>query len=178
MSKANETVDVAEEIAKENATANLPLTTAEDLLVGYTKKTVSLSTGKVFEIESFVPGSLMININAPLIQEFVGETDDESAEELLNTRLGVVTEPIKQLVCDHIINVPFSMLPQWRCQNGVVSIDRLTLGEIRELFKEMCALSGAMAFPKQLILATDLYFDKLLADERTREQENPATYTH
>lgn len=141
-----EHVDVAEEVAKEKATENLRLTTVADLMEGYQRKTVPLSTGKVFEIESFIPGSLLINVGAPLLQAFIEETDEDRAELLFNTDLGMVSEPIKQLVCDHIVSVSVSMQPQWRCGKNVVSIDRLTLAEIRELFKEMCALSGALDF--------------------------------
>ena len=143
-----EHVDVAEEAAKEKAMEKLELTTVADMMEGYQRKTVPLKSGKVFEIESFIPGSLLMYIGAPLLQAFIEETDEDRAELLFNTNLGVVAEPIKQLVCDHIVSVSVSMQPQWRCGKNVVSIDRFTLAEIRELFKEMCALSGALDFHK------------------------------
>ncbi|MDE0401704.1 MAG: hypothetical protein OXL96_28245 [Candidatus Poribacteria bacterium] len=137
--------DVAEQVAKEKALENMPLTTSEDMLEGYATKKVALSTGRVFEIEGFLPSSLMINTSSPLLARFL-DGDEDAGDAIFQNNGGVVGDAIKQLVSDHVVNVPVSMQPQWRCAKGVVSIDRFELTEIKELFKEMCALSGVQLF--------------------------------
>ena len=137
--------DVAEQAAKEKALENLPLTTAEEMLEGYATKKVPLSTGRVFEIEGFLPSSLMINTGSPLLARFL-DGDEDAGDAIFQNNGGMVGDAIKQLVSEHLVNVLVSMQPQWRCPKGVVSIDRFELIEIKELFKEMCALSGVQLF--------------------------------
>lgn len=135
-------VNVAEEAAKANAVNTSEKTTVEEMLQDYRIETVRLQSGRVFDIESFIPESLMLNLSSPLIKEFV-EEERQKGEELYRTRVpSVATNFIVQLVASHIISMSVSMQPQSQCPEGVVSIDRFTLDEIRELFKAMCVLSG------------------------------------
>jgi len=142
-------VDVAEEAAKANALRNQESgkTTVVEMLDNYVIETVTLKSGRVFDIESFLPEHLMLNLNSSLVKEFLQEGDknhEESGEDLYLTRVpSAVTNPIIQLVASHIVSVPVSIQRQSQCPEGVVSIDRFTLDEIRELFENMCVLSGA-----------------------------------
>ena len=45
----------------------LTLTSFDDLLGDYKEGTVELSTGKVFSIQNFSPGNLLIEIGSPLV---------------------------------------------------------------------------------------------------------------
>ena len=141
--------NVAEAAARANAVANLQKTTVADMLQDYSTKTVTLKSGRVFDIESILPGNLLLNLKSPLVMEFLEQAGEENQDEnLYQTTVPVVTDAVRQLVAMHVTSVPISMQPQSRCPEGVVSIDRFTLDEIRELFKEMCVLSGALSFPE------------------------------
>ena len=138
--------NVAEEAAKANALTEQDSgkTTVEDMLANYAIKTVTLKSGRVFDIESFHPENVMLNLTSPLVLEFIEEQHQNgNMQDLYHTRVpSAVTGPIHQLVASHITSVPVSMQPQSQCPEGVISINRFTLDEIRELFKEMCELSG------------------------------------
>jgi len=141
--------DVAEEAARAKAVGNLQKTTVAEMLQNYNTKTVTLKSGRVFDIESFLPGNLLLNLNSPLVMEFLEEVQSENGSDLYQTRVpSAVTGVVRTLVAEHVTSVPVSMQPQSQCPEGVVSIDRFTLDEIRELFKEMCVLSGALSFPE------------------------------
>ena len=144
-------VNVAEEAARANAVGNLQKTTVADMLQDYSTKTVTLKSGRVFDIESILPGNLLLNLKSPLVTAFLEAEDGvESDENTLYQRTAptAVTDVVRQLVAEHVTSVPISLQPQSRCPDGVVSIDRFTMDEIRELFKEMCVLSGAVSFPE------------------------------
>lgn len=153
-----ENMNVAEEAARANAVGNLQKTTVADMLQDYHQKTVQLKSGRIFDIVSFLPGNLLLNIESPLVLDFLAESDtpldteppgNEKPLDLYQTRVpAVLIGTVRQLVAEHITNIPVSLQPQSQCPEGVVSIDRFTLDEIRELFKEMCVLSGALSFPE------------------------------
>ena len=139
--------NVAEEAAKANALAQADgKTTVEDMLANYAIKTVTLKSGRVFDIESFHQENVMLNLTSPLVMEFIEEANQNGdVQDLYHTRVpSAVTGPIYQLVAAHVTSVPVSMQPQSQCSEGVVSINQFTLDEIRELFKEMCVLSGVL----------------------------------
>lgn len=135
--------NVAEEAARANALANQGKTTVEEMLDNYAIETITLKSGRVFDVELFLPESLMLNLNSPLVKEFI-EEGGQSGEDLYHTRVpSAVTNPIFQMVASQIVSMRVSMQPQWECPEGVVSITRFTLDEIREIFQKICVLSGA-----------------------------------
>lgn len=143
---------IAEEAAKEAATANVQVpsiyTTIEDLLIDYKKRTMSTSTGKTFEIESLIPENLLINIGSPIVQQFIVEPDTIPIENRIPVSSGQaerITDEVKRIVCQHVISITISTLPQAFCGDSVLSIDRLTPTEVREIFRSIIELSTGEA---------------------------------
>lgn len=120
------------------------LTTFQDLISGYKEELVELSTGKRFMIQSFMPGNLMIEIGSPLIEILTEATEDELRSmplDIPTTNAGREWSRIEQLVCDNVTNVVFARGAQKTLFDGVVSIRRLTLVEIQELYVKIRDLS-------------------------------------
>ena len=113
------------------------LTTIEDLLSGHKTDEIELSTGKRFEIQSFMPGNLLIEIGSPLI-EMMTDCDESSlrrmALDVPGTAAGIAWSRLEQVVCENVTNIRFSPESQNILPIGIVSLKRLTLGEIRELY--------------------------------------------
>ena len=119
-------------------------TTADDLLVGYSQKDVTLSTGKVFQIQSFSPGSLLINLGSPLVDALTDMPDADLSRvplETAGTRANTVWQEIKRIVCDNVISVTFVAEPQSSLPTGYVSLSRLSNAEIQELYRMIRDLS-------------------------------------
>jgi len=120
------------------------LTTVEDLLGGYKEKDLELSTGKVFTIQSFAPGNLMIDIGSPLVQMLIEASEEDLRRTTLDmpmTNAGRAWTRIEQLVCDNVTSVRFSPEPQNYLPTGLVSLRRLSLVEIQELYVGIQELS-------------------------------------
>ena len=120
------------------------LTTIEDLLDGFKEKDHELSTGKVFRIQSFMPGNLLIEIGSPLV-ELLTEASEEDLRrmplDVPNTNAGRVWSHFEQIVCDNVTNIRFSPEAQNMLPRGLVSLKRLTLVEIQELYVAIRDLS-------------------------------------
>ena len=120
------------------------LTTIDDLLGGYKEENVELSTGKVFTIQSFMPGNLLIEIGSPVVEMLTeaSETDLRRMPlDMPTTQAGRVWSQFEQVVCDNVISIRFSPEPQNVLPTGLVSLKRLSLLEIRELYLEIRNLS-------------------------------------
>ena len=140
-------IDIAEQQATENARMHEEqpiLSKAEDFLGDYNTKTITLSTGKTLEIESFLPDAILINLHSPILKQFVMEPDELENEDRVAytaSTAEVITTEIRNLICRHVVSIPISMNSQAFCPQGSVSIDRFTPAEIREIFREMVSLS-------------------------------------
>ena len=113
------------------------LTTIDDLLKGYKEDDFELSTGKVFRIQSFAPGNLLIEIGSPIIEALTEASEEDLRRMTLdmpNTRAGRAWSHFEQIVCDHVVSVRFSPEPQNFLPEGLVSLRRLSLLEIQELY--------------------------------------------
>ena len=120
------------------------LTTTEDLLSGYKEEDVELSTGKVFTIQSFTPGNLFIDIGSPIVEALTEATEEDLRRmplDFRNTNAGRAWMRFENVVCDNVISVSFSPEPQSQLPEGLVSLKRLTLAEIRELYVAIRDLS-------------------------------------
>ena len=147
--------NVAEDQAKQASVENQAsqpsaniYTTVEEMLIDYKRETLHLSTGKTFEIESLIPETLLINIGSPIVQQFIVEPNTLTAEDRIPVspnQAERITDEMKRIICQHIISVTISMLPQAFCGDNVLSIDRLTPTEIRELFHGIIKLSTGEA---------------------------------
>lgn len=131
---------MSENIAEEQAAQHgIKLVTGEELLKesGYDTHTFTTSNGHGYKVESLVPGNLLIDLGSPVVRQF---TDGlEEGEESVRTPMSDqnIYEYIKQLLCDHVINVNFAMIPQHRCGKNVYSIDRVERDEILEIYREL-----------------------------------------
>ena len=113
------------------------LTTAEELLSGYKEEDFELSTGKVFTIQSFTPGNLLIDVGSPIVELLTDASEEDLRQlplDLPNTQAGRAWSHFEQIVCDNVTNVRFSPEAQNMLPRGLVSLKRLTLVEIRELY--------------------------------------------
>ncbi|MYA99783.1 hypothetical protein F4X90_08895 [Candidatus Poribacteria bacterium] len=120
------------------------LTTIEDLLSGYQEKDFELSTGKVFTIQSFTPGNLLIDVGSPIVELLTDASEEDLRQmplDLPNTRAGRAWSHFEQIVCDNVTSIRFSPEAQNMLPTGLVSIRCLTLGEIRELYVAIRDLS-------------------------------------
>jgi len=120
------------------------LTTYEDLLDGYKQEVVQLSTGKRFRIQTFMPGNLMIEIGSPIVESLTEASEEDLRQQPLDfprTEAGRVWSRFEQVVCDNVISIRFSLEPQDVLPEGLVSLSRLTLGEIQELYIKIRDLS-------------------------------------
>ena len=113
------------------------LTTIDDLLGNYKEDTIELSTGKSFTIQSFEPGNLLIEIGSPLVDTLTEASDEDLRRlplDVPGTAAHRVWSQFEQIVCDNVINIRFSPEPQNVLPRGLVSLQRLTLAEIQELY--------------------------------------------
>ena len=122
----------------------LTLTSFDDLLGDYKEGTVELSTGKVFSIQNFSPGNLLIEIGSPLVDMMTeaSETDLRRLPlDVPGTTSYRVWTQFEQIVCDNVISIRFSTEAQNVLPRGVVSLKRLSLVEIQELYVKIRDLS-------------------------------------
>ena len=120
------------------------LTTVEDLLSGYKEKDHELSTGKVFTIQSFSPGNLLIDVGSPIVDSLSSATEESLRSAPLDMPLsnaGRVWSQFEQIVCDNVTSVRFSPEAQNVLPTGMVSLKRLSLIEIQELYVAIRDLS-------------------------------------
>ena len=120
------------------------LTTIEELLGDYKEDTAVLSTGKSFTIQSFQPGNLLIEIGSPLVDAMTEASEDDLRRMPLDvegTAAHRVWSQFEQIVCDNVVSVRFSPEAQNFLPRGLVSLKRLTLGEIQELYIKIRDLS-------------------------------------
>lgn len=113
------------------------LTTVEELLGGYKEEEVELSTGKVFTIQSFTPGNLLIEIGSPLVEILTSSLEEDLRRmplDIPNTNAGRVWTQFEQIVCDNVTSIRFSPESQNVLPDGIVSLKRLSLVEIQELY--------------------------------------------
>ena len=143
------------------------LTTIEDLLTGYQEEDVELSTGKVFRVQNFTPGSLMIEIGSPLTEMLIEATEEslrQTSIDIVGTRANIAWGRFEKVVCENVISVRFSPEPQKDLPNGIVSLQRLTLGEIRELYVAIRDLSIS---PEEL----ETFRESYKTDENSEREE-------
>ena len=138
--------DVAAEQAAKNARemAN-EYTTPTDILEDYVTDDVVTTSGRIFKVESMLPGNLMIDIGSPVIREFT-ETEENKPdipedEKLSPQEEQALYQHIKNIVCMHTISIKFSLSPQHLCRENVVSIDRLEREEVLEIYRGIRDLS-------------------------------------
>lgn len=120
------------------------LTTVEDLLSDHKEKDHELSTGKVFTIQTFMPGNLLIEIGSPIVEALTVASEEDLRRmplDIPTTQAGRVWSYFEQIVCDNVISVRFSPEPQNMLPTGLVSLKRLTILEIRELYVAIRDLS-------------------------------------
>lgn len=119
------------EIKKDNA----QYTSYEELLSGYETRAVTLSSGKMFEVQSLSPGDFMSILGTPIIRRAI--ENQSITDEDLRTSL----ELVKEIVCLGVISVKFVNKAQYECGEGEISINRLTQDEIVELYTQIMELS-------------------------------------
>ena len=113
------------------------LTTVQNLLDGYKEEEVELSTGKVFTVQSFMPGNLLIEIGSPLVEILTTAIEEDLRRmplDIPNTNSGRVWNQFEQIVCDNVTSIRFSPESQNVLPDGIVSLKRLSLVEIQELY--------------------------------------------
>ena len=113
------------------------LTTLDDLLAGYKTKDHELESGKVFTIQSFEPGNLLIEIGSPIIDALTKATEDELRMLPLDIPTSNAARGwahFERIVCDNVTSIRFSPEPQNMLPTGIASLRILTLVEIQELY--------------------------------------------
>lgn len=136
----------AEEMANqeaENTPSQVQYTTPAELLQHYKRETITTSNGHTYEIQSFVPGNLLIDIGSPVVLQFT-ETDNEKPDPPVETsprEQQNIGNHIKQIVCDHVTSLEFSPFPQHLCPENVVSINQIAQIEILEIYRHIRDLS-------------------------------------
>ena len=138
---------------------NSNMTTLDDLLSSYQTETITLSSGRIFEIQSISPGEFAVSSGSPLVQKLVAsginlEDDDyeEKAQEYMTASITdeewldiILSEEhktqIARVLTSGIISIKFLARRQSDCPEGYASIDNLTLQEQSELFVAILNLS-------------------------------------
>ena len=120
------------------------LTTIDDLLGNYKEEQVTLSSGKSFTVQNFSPGNLLMSIGSPLVDMMTEASENDLRRMPLDvpgTTANRVWTQFEQIVCDNVISIRFSPEPQNVLPEGIVSLRRLSLGEIQELYVKIRDLS-------------------------------------
>lgn len=120
------------------------LTTIEDLLGDYKEEEVTLSTGKTFTIQNFNPGNLLIDIGAPIVDTLTEASEEDLRRlplDVPGTNANRTWVQFESIVCDNVISIRFSPEAQNALPRGMVSLQRLSLGEIQELYVKIRDLS-------------------------------------